>query len=163
MKKLLATYLIFGIIIFLSSCNNIFDPLEIGEESLSFKTYYGYSAKNISDETNSTYFFAFKNKESFDQVLFMVGDHNPNEPIPDNDFKTKIIIAVIKIGNRYWEMNVDKVTLKENDIYVKYSAKLVADNMTWTAVIPLVFSIPIIKYSSIIFVENGVTVGSIPN
>jgi len=163
MKRFLAAYVIFGTIVFLSSCENLFDPLEIGEESIPFTTYYGYSVKSSFGENDSTYFLAFKDKESFDRVLFRIADHNPNEPIPDNDFKTKIIIAVIKKGNRFWEMKVDKVTLKENVIYVKYSAKIVADNMSWTAVIPLIFSIPIIEYSSITFVENGVTVGSIPN
>jgi len=82
--------------------------------------------------------------------------------MPESEFNTKIVIAVIKIGNRFWEMRANKVSLKEKVITVNYTAKIVADNLSWTAGIPLMITIPIVDYEQIKFKENGVVVGSIP-
>jgi hypothetical protein len=154
--------LIFIMVTFLVSCDYLFNPSDSNEDILSFSTYEGYSVKNIYSYKEGTYFFAFRDKASFNQVLFWIADHNPHQEMPESEFNTKIVIAVIKIGNRFWEMRPNKVSLKEKVITVNYTAKIVADNLSWTAGIPLVITIPIVDYEQIKFKENGVAVGSIP-
>jgi len=161
-KKFPRVPLIFIMVVFLVSCDYLFNPSDTNEDILSFSTYEGYSVKKIYSYKEGTYFFAFRDKAGFDQVLFWIADHNPHQEMPESEFNTKIIIAVIKIGNRFWEMRANKVSLKEKVITVNYTAKIVADNMSWTAGIPLVITIPVVDYESIKFNENGVDVGSIP-
>jgi hypothetical protein len=158
--SLLALFLIMAV--FLVSCDYLFNPSDTSNDKLSFSTYEGYSVKKVSSYKEGTYFFAFRDKTSFDQVLYWIADRNPHQEMPESEFNTNIIIAVIKIGNRFWEMRADRISLKEKVITVDYTAKIVADSMSWTAGIPLVITIPIVDYESIRFNENGVAVGSIP-
>ena len=112
----------------------------------------------------STYGLVFTDKAGFDSVLYWIGDHNPYEPIPDADFQTRIFPVVIKRGNSYWEMDVYSVTYVQNGqiLNVYFRSKLVADDMTWIALIPLVASVQTGEYSTVNFYENGEFMSSVP-
>jgi hypothetical protein len=150
---------ILAVVALFSSCDFVFDTSS-PEELLPFSIHEGYSVKRGLAE--GTHFFAFHDKTGFDEVLYWISDHNPHQPIPETYFATKIIIAVVKKGNRYWQMTVRRVTFRERIVTVDYAARVVAEDMSWTAAIPLVASIPIVDYESIAFIENGVPGQAIP-
>jgi len=112
----------------------------------------------------STYGLVFTDKEGFDGVLHWIGDHNPHEPIPAADFQTRVFPVVIKRGNSYWEMNVASVKYVQNGqiLNVYFRSTLVADNMSWVALIPLVASVQAGEYSTVNFYENGEFLSSVP-
>lgn len=159
MRRIEIRALVFAIVLSFSSCDFVFNTSS-PEETLPFSTHEGYSVKRGLAE--GTHFFAFHDKTSFDEVFYWISDHNPRQPIPETYFATKIIVAVIKKGNRYWQMTVRKASFRDRNVTVDYAARLVVEDMSWTAAIPLVISIPIVDYESIAFVENGATVKIIP-
>jgi len=140
--------------LFQAHCANPFGPDD--ERPFPFKVHEGYSVRSSFGEDGSTYGLVFTDKASFDEVLHMIGDHNPHEPIPDGDFETRIFPVVIKRGNSYWEMNVDRVRYIQNgkilNVYIR--SKRVVDDMSWVALIPLVLSVQALDYSVVNLYEN---------
>ncbi len=60
-------------------------------------------------------------------------------------------------------MDVDRVTYVQNDrtVHVYFKSTLIADNLTWIAVIPLVLSIASTECSTVSFYENGSFMSSV--
>ena len=142
-------------------CANPIGPDD--ERPIRFRVHNGYSVKSSFGEDGSTTCLVFRDKAGFEAVLYWIADHNPYEPIPDSDFGTRIFPVVIKKGNKFWKMDVDRVTYVQNDrsVHVYFKSTLVADNMTWIALIPLVLSIASTEYSTVSFYENGSFLSSV--
>lgn len=143
-------------------CADPFGPDD--ERPFPFKVYSGYSVRSSFGEDGSTYGLVFTDKAGFDAVLYMIGDHNPHPPIPETDFQTRIFPVVIKRGNNYWVMDVDRVRYIQNgkilNVYVK--STLVAEDMSWVASIPLVLSVQALDYSVVNLYENDEFLTSVP-
>jgi len=148
--------------LFQARCAGPFGPDD--ERPIAFRVHEGYSVKSSFGVDGSTYGLVFTDKEGFDSVLFRIGDHNPHEPIPDADFQTRVFPVVIKRGNSYWEMNISGVKYIQNGqiLNVYFRSTLVADNMSWVALIPLVASVQAGEYSTVNFYENGEFLTSVP-
>jgi len=144
-----------------SRCSNPIGPDD--QRPTPFRVHDGYSVKNTFVEDGPTTCLVFRDKATFDSILYWIADHNPYEPIPDADFQTRVFPVVIKKGNSYWTMDVDRVGYVPNDrtLHVYFRATLVSDNMSWIAVIPLVLSLQSGDYAAVRFYENGALVGSV--
>jgi len=148
--------------LFQAGCANPYGPDD--QRPIQVWVHNGYSVKSTFEGQGSTSFLLFKDRASFDSVLYWIADHNPYEPIPDADFQTRIFPVVIKKGNSFWVMGVERVCYVQKDktLYIYCRATLVADNMSWVAIIPLVSSIQTIDYSTVRFYENGEFISSVP-
>jgi hypothetical protein len=144
-----------------SRCSNTIGPDD--GRPVQFRVHNGYSVKNTFVGEGSTTCLVFADKATFDSVLDWIADNNPYVPIPEADFQTRIFPVVIKKGNSYWTMGVTSVTYAqiETTLHVYFRATLVADNMSWIAVIPLVLSVQSGDYSTVRFYENGKFIGSV--
>lgn len=144
-----------------SSCTSPVGPDD--ERPVEFKVHNGYNVKNTFVELGLTTCLVFVDKTSFDSILNWIADNNPYEPIPDADFQTRTFPVVIKKGNSYWTMAVESVGYVQSDktLHVHFRATLVADNMSWIAVIPLILSVQNGDYSSVRFYENGKFIASV--
>ena len=148
--------------LFQARCTNSVGPEDA--RPVPFRVHNGYSVNSSFGAEDSTTCLEFKDKASFGNILYWIADHNPYEPIPDADFQTRIFPVVIKKGNSLWTMEVESVTYVQSDksLHVYFRSTLVAENMTWIALIPLVLSIETVEYSNIDFYENGNFLDSVP-
>jgi hypothetical protein len=128
---------------------------------LNYTSYTGYYLKNtVKVNNDTTLMYYFDKKNSFDTKFGYIYDHFKPDTIPASDFEKKQILAIVKVSNNFYVMNVKEIELYGNILYVKYNCDLKASNMTWTAAIPLVITING-KYTRIKFIENGLQVGEI--
>jgi hypothetical protein len=162
MEKAIPVILCGVLCLFQAGCANPYGPDD--QRPVQFWVHEGYSVKGTFDGEGSTTCLVFRDKASFDNILYWIANHNPYEPVPDADFQTKVFPVVIKKGNSFWTMGVDSVCYVQKDktLYVYYRATLVADNMSWVAIIPLVLSIQTIDYLTVRFYQNGEFISSVP-
>ncbi len=148
--------------ILMAACANPSGP--DGLRPVSFSVHRGYHGGGEYTGTNQTLFYVFKDKPSFDAVFSFTPPPNPESPIPDHYFRSRLIVAVVKIGDNFWEMDVNRIdyAITENTLHVRYEAGLVVEDMGWIAKIPLIFSIPRREAGFLSFYENGQYIAGLP-
>jgi hypothetical protein len=139
----------------LGACANPGGPDDL--RPIWFTVHEGYIGGGIYNGTNQTLFYVFKDKPSFEALFSICPPPNSHPPIPDSYFQTRLILAVVKIGNSGWEMDIGRIRYCDFDktLHVYYAARLIAKDMSWIARIPLVFSIPRLDVDTVKFYENG--------
>ena len=153
--KYLITIILVSILIQLLGCDN---SIESNDETDGIKeeynVYHGYFYKGPKYSTDTTLTYHFFNKTSFD-ALFQPSPP-PFEPdtIPQSEFLQKEEIVILKYGNKYFELNVTSVERLNQILLLKYTSKLKADSMSWTAAIPIIITTKG-GYSRIKFYENA--------
>lgn len=137
-RKCILTALI-PILIHQSGCKNIIEPdneTEVIKEE--FNEYHGYFYKGPRYSTDTTLVYHFFNKANFDKMFQLSPPPFEPDTIPSSEFFKKEVIAIVKYGNKYFELKVNSVERMEEVIYVKYKSELKADSMRWTAAIPMI-------------------------
>jgi hypothetical protein len=122
---------------------------------LTFDTYGGYFVSNKFEPNAAESFVVIHDQEQFDKVFgvaFVMGD--TSHRLPEDAFKTLVVVAAIKRGNAVVEYKVDCVSVKEGMVELKYTTTSTKSN-TANFACPLIVSIPKGEYKAIQFVENG--------
>jgi hypothetical protein len=151
-------------------------PAPAAEEKVGYEVHHGYLVKTkhyldarLADKTNFGTFFAwaFTDQEAIDKAFGKAeGRPDPNELMPSGDerarpnllakgaFDKKMVIALVRVGNRAYQYRVTGVTADGGTLYVRYQAAstIVGNN---TLACPLIVSVEKAKYTSVVFVENG--------
>ena len=154
MKHLVSKQFI-ALCFFLIGCSQSTEPRN--ESSVAYTAYTGYSYGGPRPASDTTLFFQTTSESSFDSLFFFVSDHNSNPSIPSSDLSSKKVVSVVKYGNKYYTLQVSKVTLLGTTLKVYYESTLDSANMTWVAAIPLIVT-QNATYQRIEFIENGTLV-----
>ncbi len=145
----------FLIIIQLLGCDNVIESdEEIKGVNEEYNEYHGYFYKGPKYSSDTTLAYHFFNKTNFN-VLFQPSPP-PFEPdtIPSTEVPPKEVIAIVKYGKKYFDINITSVERLSQILLVKYTSELKADSMSWTAAIPMIITTKS-GYSRIKFYENG--------
>jgi len=100
-------------------------------------------------------------QEDFDQVFgvaFVMQDKSHR--LPEDAFKSNLVLAVIKRGNAFWEYKVQSVVVEKGMVQLRYAIASKATPET-TFACPLIVSIPRGEYQAVVFIEDGKQVKSL--
>jgi len=99
-------------------------------------------------------FFYLTTKSEFDSLFFFIFDHNPSDPIPEEDFSSGKFIAIVKYYNDYFRLKTKGACILDGVLSLEYTCTLVSENITWVAAIPLIITVET-DFHKIRFIENG--------
>ena len=122
--------------------------------NVSYTSYDGYSYKGEKSLSDTTFFYYTTTKEDFDSLFFFIYDHNPAPRIPEKEFLANRVISIVKYGNDYYELEVENMNILNGTLHIKYKAILEAENMSWTAAIPIIVTVDTV-FEQICFYENN--------
>jgi hypothetical protein len=130
-------------------------------EKLDYQVYSGHFESNKSGLKGQESFLAFTDDEAFREVFGQVPPLGGKKfhYVKPEDFKTQLVVAAIKRGNRLWSYKVEKVTADGRTLQVRYRAEGGKEDSARFAS-PLILSVDRGKYTSVVFVENGKKVGT---
>jgi hypothetical protein len=88
---------------------------------VDYTVYFGYQLKNISEEDyNTTLIYSFHDRDSFYEKFKLISG---GDSIPASDFVSDQIVVITKIYyGYYFSMNIEKVELCNNILFVYYSS-----------------------------------------
>ena len=129
--------------------------------NVSYISYDGYSYNGEKSSSDTTFFYCTNTKEGFDSLF----SHHPSyyntaPEIPENEFLVKRVISIVKYGNDYYDMEIENVKILKDTLQIKYKAILKAENMSWTAAIPLIMTVDS-AFERICFYENSKEINEI--
>lgn len=150
---------IFAIATFLFAADGMAQTVKTGKSTpVNFQTYDSYFEKNNSGLKGEKSYLVFTNQSQFDKIFGAAAVMGQNNFLPDEAFKTKIIVAVIKHGGSLRKYNDVKVTAEKGKLMVWYTAK---DDAPGSATFnsPLILGVDKGKYKEVVFMENGKKAG----
>ncbi|MBN2031426.1 hypothetical protein JW824_14425 [bacterium] len=153
--KYLIIILLLSVLLYQFGCKNIIEPdneTEVIKEK--FNEYHGYFYKGPRYSIDTTLVYHFYNEKNFNEVFQPSLYPFKPDTIPSSEFLKNEIMAIVKYGNKYFELEVNSVERMREVIYVKYKSELKADSMRWTAAIPMIITTQG-DYKIIKFFENG--------
>jgi hypothetical protein len=128
---------------------------------LAFDTYSGYFVSNKFEPDAAESFLVIANQGQFDKVFgvgMVMGDKSHR--LPKDAFKSNIVLAAIKRGKAVWEFKVERVTLEDAVVELRYTTtEKKSDSANFAC--PMIVSIPKGKYMAVRFVENGSAVRTV--
>jgi len=122
---------------------------------LKFDTYSGYSVSNKFEPNAAESFVVISDQEHSDKafrVAFAMRDKSHR--LPNDAFKSLMVVAAIKRGGAVVKYKVKEVTVKDGVVELRYTTTSKKSNSAAFAC-PLIVSIPRDRYSAIQFVEDG--------
>ncbi len=136
------------------------DKAEAKGEKVEHKVYNSYFVSNKADLKGETSFLALIDAEALHKVLLPTPPNMrmKREYLPKDVFDAKLVVAVIKRGNKIWDYKVEKVTADKDTLYVQYTAD--GKDSTATHASPLIVTVDKGKLTSVVFIENGEKVGT---
>ncbi len=75
--------------------------------------------------------------------------------ITEEKMKTGFVISVIYHGNDIHKFDIEKITLKNNQLQVHYTSEVTQQNASWEGNFHVTALIENCAYDSILFLENG--------
>ena len=121
---------------------------------LQYDVYSGYFVSNKFEPDAAESFVVLADQEQFDKVFgaaFVMRDRSHR--LPQEAFKSLLVIAPIKRGNAVWDYKVAGVTEANGVVELKYTTTSTKSD-TATFACPLIVSVPKGRYTAIRFVEN---------
>jgi hypothetical protein len=122
---------------------------------LGFDTFSGYFVSNKFEPDAAESFVVIRDRGQFDKIFgtaMVMGDQSHR--LPDDAFKSNIVLAAIKRGGAVWKFNVQGISATDGLVELRYTATA-TKSRTATFACPLVVSIPQGAFAAIQFVENG--------
>ena len=129
---------------------------------MAFDTYSGYIISNQFEPSTAKSFAVIADQEQFGKFLAVAMHLDAksildakSQSIPDDVFKSRMVLAVIKDPDMAWRYYVEKVTVEKGVVRLQYASKA-RENVTVTFAFarPLIVSIPKGNYKAVQFVEN---------
>lgn len=133
--------------------------------AIPFDTHNGYFVSNKFEPQQTESFVVLQDQKAFDEVFgvamedALVMADRPHR-LPDDAFKSKVVVAAIKRGKAVWKFKVNDVTLDAGVLSVRYTATSTRNDATEFAC-PLIVSVPKGNYAAVEFVEDGKSVKKI--
>ena len=122
---------------------------------LAFDTYPGYFVSNKFEPKAPDSFVVITGPKHFEKVFGVAMVlRDKSHRLPNDAFKSLMVIAAIKRGNAVVEYKVQGVTETDGVVELRYTAASTKSD-TATFACPLIVSIPKGTYTAIQFVENG--------
>ncbi len=123
--------------------------------NLTFDTYSGYFVSSKFEPKAAASFVVIHDQERFSMVFGVaMVMRDKHHRLPEDAFKSLMVIAAIKRGNALMEYKVESVTEAKGVVELKYTTTEKKSDST-TFACPLIVSIPKGEYKAIQFVENG--------
>jgi hypothetical protein len=126
---------------------------------VDFQTFDSYFEVNNSGLKGSKSYLVLTSEKNFDKIFQPAATMGENHFLPDDAFRTRIVIATVKRGNlrKYDEV---KVTENNGTLFVSYQ---VQDSAPGGAVYksPLILAVDQGKYKEVVFLENGKKAGTV--
>lgn len=126
-------------------------------ENVNFMTgSYLFVKNTYSGETNPSYLL-IRSYPSFDSV-FGVGavmGMDTSKLITEEKMKNGFVLSIIYQGNDIHKFNIEKITLKNNQLQVYYTSEVTTPNASWTCNCNVTALIDNCKFDSILLFENG--------
>lgn len=125
------------------------------ETKLTFDTYSGYFVSNKFERDAAASFVVIEDQAKFDEVfgVAMVMDDKSHR-LPEEPFKSHMVVAAIKRGKANCEYKVESVTVEKGVIRLQYTVTSEPTPET-TFACPLIVSVPKGDYKAVVFVEDG--------
>ena len=130
------------------------------ERNLDFQRYDGsYFERNDTGLTAQSSYMVLTSRAQFDKIFGAAATGGQNNFLPDNLFKTKVVIAAITRGHFLRVYDSPKVTTKNGKIYVWYKVNdRQQESATYAS--PLILAVDKGRYSQVIFMQDGKRVGA---
>ena len=130
---------------------------DLSRSAVAFERYESYFEKNNSGLKGEKSYLAVGSQKRFDGIFGAAATMDDNNFLPDDAFKSKIIVATIKRGSLRKYEDV-KITAEKGKLIVSYKVKDDALNSA-TFSSPLILAVAQGKYKEVVFMENGKRVG----
>lgn len=127
-------------------------------KAVPYHVYTSYFEKNSSGLTGDTSYLALTSREAFDRVFGAAATMRTKEFLPDDAFERRLVVAVVKRGDRPWRYHVKDVTAEGGTLTVRYDAHPNRGGSARFAS-PLILAVDRGDYSKVEFIENGRRVG----
>ena len=99
------------------------DPVVPQKPALGYDTYSGYFVSNKFEPDDAESLVVLTDQEQFDKVFgvaFVMNDKSHR--LPNDAFKTLMVVAAIKRGSAIWEFKVTEVVEANGVVEVHYTA-----------------------------------------
>ena len=125
------------------------------ETKLAFDTYTGYFVSNKFEPDAAASFVIINDQAEFDKVFGVAAVmEDKSHRLPEEAFKSNMIVAAIKRGNASCEYKVESVTVEKGVVTLQYTVTSTATPET-TYACPLIISISKGDYKAVVFKEDG--------
>ena len=152
-----------GILVFLPliltiSCGGLPATTEnVHEGSVNFMISSYHFVKNFySGETNPS-FLIIRNYSSFDSLfgIAAVMGMDTSKLITEEKMKEGFVLSIIYQGNDIHEFDIERITLKDNQLRVYYTSEVTEPNASWKCNCHVTALIGNCEFSSILLYKNG--------
>jgi hypothetical protein len=77
------------------------------------------------------------------------------------EFTQHVVVAVLKFGNSYWEMEMSGVALEAGVLKIRYRAQCIKEDMSWYALCHVAAIVNRVECYAVAFYENGELVATV--
>ena len=157
MKSIIGIIYILLLILILSCRDSPFTADNRDKGNVNFMVSSDHFVKNFySGETNPSYLLICS-YSSFDS-LFGVGvtwDTDYSKLITEEKMDDGFVLSIIYQGNDIHDFDMDKITLKDNQIKVYYTSEVTTPDASWECNCHITTLIENCEFNSILLFENG--------
>jgi hypothetical protein len=126
----------------------------------SINNYFVKSSFKVDKDGN---FLQINDFESFNAIFGSATTMKERTWIQANDFKDKMVLAVIKdFKNNLYNLQIVNIKLEGGELRVDYEFLLKENNLTYTSTGSSIVQIEKLKYKSINYYENGKLIKELP-
>jgi hypothetical protein len=151
MKSILGISVILSVILTIS-CDDSQD-----EESVNFMISSNHFVKNFYLGENNPSYLIIRNYSSFDSLfgIAAVWGLDTSRLITEEKMEDGFVLSIIYQGNDIQEFDIQKITLKDNQLRVYYTSEVTKPNASWTCNCHVTALIKNCEFSSIFLFQNG--------
>ena len=158
MKSILGISIVLLLALTISCSGTSLSVAETGPETnIGFMQSANHFVKNTYKGTTNPSYLLIRSYSTFDS-LFGVGatmGMDKSKLITEEKMKTGFVLSIIYQGNNIQEFNIDKITLKNNRLYIYFTSKVTTPNASWTCNCHVTALIDDCEFESVLFLENG--------
>ncbi len=123
-------------------------------KSTNHWVYSNYFESNQSGLKGQNSYLTFTTSASFDRVFHPTPLIGKSSFLPEDTFKSKMVVAVIKRGHSSWNYTVQQVKESFGTLTIRYKVTSTARRSAMFAS-PLIIVVPKQTSRAVIFIENG--------
>ena len=129
------------------------------ENTIGYQVSTSYFESNESGLEGPRSFLAFTTRADFDKVFGAAALMGQNSFLPDDAFKSKVVVAVVKRGATDWKYAVQNIKVVDGELNVSYKATANGGGDGAAFSSPLILTVNQSFSGTVIFIENGKRVG----
>jgi len=140
------------------SCNDSqLTTVNVDEESVNFMiSAHHFVINSYSGDTNPSYLF-IRSYSMFDSLfgIAAVMGMDTSRLIREEKMEDGFVFSIIYQGNDIHKFDIEKITLKDNQLLVYYTSEVTKPNASWTCNCHVTALIKNCEFNSILLFENG--------